>query len=199
MKNLVQITAIILASALSFPTTLMAQSNEMNNDADYKDRTSIDAAFKKELMELGFKDGAYPDVDESTSAHLPYVLINKVVHTQNVSATRPDGTTLKGRVPTDVNQQQLINASKLSCVGAINLIKNAADGDLSQVRKIANIRFLTLSASEYTDYADVSNACSEMMVRVFGSTVGSHTRFAIGLVSSPMNETFKLNLVAYLK
>ena len=179
--------------------TLMAQQNDTDTNANYRDKETIDAAFKKELIELGFKGGVYPELVKKASVNLPYVVMDKVIHSQNVSAIRPDGTTLKGRIPTDVNQQQLINASKLSCVGAINIIKNAADGDLSQVRKIANIRFLTLSAPEYTDYAEVSNACSEMMVRVFGQTVGSHTRFAIGLVSSPMNETFKLNLVAYLK
>ena len=148
---------------------------------------------------MPFKDGKYLEVPDTALSHHPYVVVNKVIHTAEVSARRPDGTILTGKVPTDVSQEDLLVASRLACVGVINVIQQAADGDLSRVRKIANIRYLTLSEPEYIDYAPVSNECSTLMVRVFGQAVGSHTRFAMGLASSPNNESFKLNLVAYLK
>jgi len=199
MKPFLKNTLIIFAVAFSFQSKVMAQADGTNNSADYKDKMTIDADYKKELLALGFKDGKYLELKDTAISHHPYVVVNKVVHTAEVSALRPDGTTLKGRVPTDVNQEDLFVASRLACVGAINVIKQAAGGDLSRVRKIANIRYLTLSEPEYIDYALVSNECSTLMVRVFGQTVGSHTRFAMGLVASPNNESFKLNLIAYLK
>ena len=182
-----------MVSTLLFQTKVIAQSN------DYWDKETIDAAFKKELMDLGFKDGKYLDLKYNSATHHPYVVFNNVIHTAEVPALRPDGTALQGRVPSQVSQEQLLVASRLSCVGAINVIKNAVGGDLSKVRKIANIRYLTLSDPEYIDYALVSNECSTLMVRVFGQTVGSHTRFAIGLTSSQDDVSFKLNLIAYLK
>lgn len=199
MKPFLQITLVMLAAAFLFQSKVMAQAGDINSSTDYKDKMTIDADYKKELLALGFKDGKYLEMHETAVSHHPYVVMNKVVHTAEVSALRPDGTTLKGRVPTDVSQEDLLVASRLACVGAINVIKQAAGGDLSGVRKIANIRYLTLSEPEYIDYALVSNECSTLMVRVFGQTVGSHTRFAIGLVSSQNNESFKLNLIAYLK
>tara|TARA_R110002096_G_scaffold415163_1_gene616651 strand:+ start:37927 stop:38526 length:600 start_codon:yes stop_codon:yes gene_type:complete len=199
MKLLLKITLVILASALALQSKVMAQAGDVSSGADYKDKMMIDADYKKELLALGFKDGKYLELNETSISHHPYIVVNKVVHTAEVSALRPDGTALKGRVPTDVSQEDLLVASRLACVGAINVIKHAAGGDLSRVRKIANIRYLTLSEPEYIDYALVSNECSTLMVRVFGQTVGSHTRFAMGLVSSPNNESFKLNLIAYLK
>lgn len=199
MTMVIRITYILIISFWSLQLRVMAQSTQMDNGAGYKDKMTIDADYKKELLDLGFKDGKYPDIPHKETSYQPYSLINNIIYTSGVSAVRPDGTILKGRVPTDVSQEQLINASKLSCVRAIHHLKNAAGGDLSRIRKIANIRYLTLSEREYIDYAEVSNACSTMMVRVFGQTVGSHTRFAIGLVSSPMNETFKINVIAYLK
>ena len=193
MKTVIKTALILVVSVLSFQSNAVAQSGDMNSEADYRDKMTIDAAYKKELLELGFKDGKYLDIADNESSHHPYVLVGKV------TALRPDGTALKGRVPTAVSQQDLLVASRLACVGAINVIKNAAGGDLSRVRKVANIRYLTLSEPEYIDYAPVSNECSTLMVRVFGQTVGSHTRFAIGLVSSANNESYKLNLIAYLK
>lgn len=199
MKIVVRITLIFLIALWLLPLKVMAQSMDMSNSENYKDKMAIDADYKKELIKLGFKDGKYPDMPNNKASYQPYSIVNNIIHTSGVSAVRPDGTILKGRIPTDVSQKQLINAADLSCVRAIYHLKNAAGGDLSRIRKIANIRYLTLSEREYIDYVDVSNACSTMMVRVFGQTVGSHTRFAIGLVSSPMNETFKINVVAYLK
>ncbi len=199
MTNVIKISVILIVSMLSFQSKAFAQSGDMDNEADYRDKMTIDVAYKKELLDLGFKDGKYLDIADDATSHHPYVLVGKVIHTAEVSALRPDGTALKGRVPTDVSQEDLYVASRLACVGAINVIKNAAGGDLSRIRKIANIRYLTLSEPEYIDYALVSNECSTLMVRVFGQTVGSHTRFAIGLVSSANNESFKLNLIAYLK
>ena len=199
MKTVIKITLMLWVSVLSTQSNAVAQSGDMESAADYRDKMTIDAAYKKELLELGFKDGEYLDIADDAISHHPYVLVGKVIHTAEVSALRPDGTALTGRVPTDVSQEDLLVASRLACVGAINVIKDAVGGDLSRVRKVANIRYLTLSEPEYIDYALVSNECSTLMVRVFGQTVGSHTRFAIGLVSSANNESFKLNLIAYLK
>lgn len=199
MKPFLRVTLLIIVAVFSFQSGAIAQSSDMMSGADYKDKMTIDADYEKELLALGFKDGKYLEVADKAISHHPYVVVNKVIHTAEVSARRPDGTILTGKVPTDVSQEDLLVASRLACVGVINVIKQAADGDLSQVRKIANIRYLTLSEPEYVDYALVSNECSTLMVRVFGQTVGSHTRFAMGLASSPNNESFKLNLIAYLK
>lgn len=191
MKSFIKIAAIWLAYVFLCQTSVMAQ--------DYRDKMTIDAAFKKELIALGFEDGKYLDRDEYSDAHQPYIVSGNIIHTAGISAFRPDGTTLQGRVPSEVSQEDLYVASRLACVGAIHHIRNAAGGDFSKVRKIANIRYFTLSEPEYIDYALVSNECSTLMVRVFGQTVGSHTRFAVGLVSSPGNESFKINVIAYLK
>jgi len=191
MKIVIKITFILLISMLSLHGGVMAQ--------DYKDKMSIDADYKKELLALGFKDGKYLDLKSSSGAHQPFIVSGNIIHTAGISALGPDGTALKGKVPTEVSQEDLLVASRLACVGAIHYIKNAAGGDLSRVRKIANIRYLTLSEPEYIDYALVSNECSTLMVRVFGQTVGSHTRFAVGMVASRNNESFIINVIAYLK
>lgn len=191
MKSFIKITSILFASILAFQSSAVAQ--------DYWDKMTIDAAYENELIALGFEDGKYIDRGEYSDAHQPYIVSGNIIHTAGISAYRPDGSTLQGRVPSEVSQEELYVASRLACVGAIHHIRNAAGGDLSKVRKIANIRYLTLSEPEYIDYALVSNECSTLMVRVFGQTVGSHTRFAVGLVSSENNESFRINVIGYLK
>lgn len=177
------------------PLNLMAQSN----DADYKDKVSIDAAFKSELEALGFKNGQYPVAQEAGISGQSYEVTDNLIYLAGSSALAPDGSILQGRISAGDTSLELVNASSLACAASINHLKSAAGGDLSQIRKVANIKYKTLTVPEYFDYVPTSNACSEMMVRVFGRTVGAHTRFAIGLVEAPNNESFQIEIVAYLK
>ena len=186
-KNYTQI-AIALALLLG-PTNLLAQTD------DYRDKASIDAAFKAELEQLGFEMGEYPQTQDNNG----YTVTDNLIHILAASALAPDGSIQKGHVPNVASQENVVHASSLACAASINILKNAAGGDLSRIRKVANIRYKTLTVPEYFDYVPASNACSEMMVRVFGRSAGTHTRHAEGLETSEGNQTFQIELVAYLK
>jgi hypothetical protein len=166
---------------------------------DGQTRAEIDAAYEKELLALGFSGGKPPELNKQFGTYEHYVVVDKMVQTTSNAAQRPDGSWVKGVVPTQVSQEEAITASKLSCVRAINRLRHAADGDLSKVRKIANIRYMTASPPSYTGHSEVANACSDMMIRVFGRAVGTHTRTVMGVTSFPWDMTHKIDLTAYLK
>ena len=160
--------------------------------------SAIDTRFRKELQELGFENGEPPELNQQLGTYEHYVVVDNIIYLTSNAGQRPDGTWVTGRVPTDVDEDAAIIASKLSCVRAINRIRHAADGDLGKVRKIANIRYMTASPSTFTGHSTIANACSDMMIRVFGADVGKHTRTVIGVTSFPWNMTHKIDVVAYL-
>lgn len=188
MKNILTHISITLALLLG-PANLLAQTD------DYRDKASIDAAFKGELDALGFENGEYPNSQNDDG----YTVTDNRIHIEEASALAPDGSVQKGHVPDVASQEQVVHASALACAASINMLKNAAGGDLSRIRKVANIRYKTLTVPEYFDYVPASNACSEMMVRVLGRSAGTHTRHAEGLETSTDNQTFQIELTAYLK
>lgn len=170
----------------------IAQSAD-NAENGYRDKETIDAAFKAELINLGFENGIYPDVPSG------FNITENLIKTDATSALAPDGTIMQGHVPTDVTTEDVVHASALACAASINQLKMAANGDLSNIRKIANIRYKTLTIKDYFDYIPASNSCSTMMLRVFGETVGSHTRHAEGQASTKDNQTFQIEMYVYLK
>lgn len=160
---------------------------------DYRDMETIDAAFKAELINLGFETGQYPDVAPA------FNLTDKLIHTEATSALAPDGTIMQGHVPTDVTTEDVVHASALACAASINQLKMAANGDLSKIGKVANIRYKTLTVPDYFDYIPASNSCSQMILRVFGKSAGSHTRHAEGQATTKGNQTFQIEMLVYLK
>lgn len=182
-----KITLIIALALISGPAVSLAQSN------DYRDRTTIDDAFKAELINLGFENGEYPDATPK------YEVNDNFIHIKSVSALKPDGTIATGQVPVDVTTDDVVHASALACAATINQLKMAAGGDLSRIRKVANIRYTTFTVADWWDYIPGSNSCSEMILRVFGNSAGSHTRHAEGHGVSEGDETYRIEMLAYLK
>lgn len=180
---------ILTLLVLLIPLKLMAQSGE----SDYRDKQTIDAAFKAELATLGFENGEYPELEPL------YTIKDKLIQLPAMSAIAPDGSILQGAVPNDVSTEDVVRASAFACAASINQLKMAAGGDLSRIQKIANIRYKTLTIPEYFDYIPASNSCSQMMLKVFGRFVGAHTRHAEGQIITEGNQTFQIEMQVYLK
>jgi hypothetical protein len=172
---------------LSGPAISLAQTD------DYRDQGTIDATFKTELLNLGFENGEYP------ASEPKFEITDNFIHIKFVSALKPDGTVATGQVTVDITTDDVVQASALACAATINQLKMAAGGDLSRIRKIANIRYTTFTVADWWDYIPGSNSCSEMILRVFGKSAGSHTRHAEGHGTSEGNETYRIEMLAYLK
>lgn len=197
MQHAVNLTNYMTNKLIHFSIALLLYaitivSSSAQSD-DYRNKEAIDAAFMAELINLGFEDGQYPDVAPA------FTVNDNLILTEAASALAPDESIMQGHVPTNVTTEDVMRASALACAASINQLKMAANGDLSNIRKIANIRYKTLTVKYYFDYIPASNSCSEMMLRVFGDTVGSHTRHAEGQATTKDNQTFQIEMYVYLK
>ena len=184
--------AVLITALVLFVCPHSAVAEKLSDSA-------IDARFRAELAELGFPDGEPPELNQQFGTYEHYVVVDKIVYLTSNAGQRPDGTWVKGKVPTDIDEKKAAVASGLSCVRAINRLRHAAGGDLAKVRKIANIRFMTASPATFTGHSALANICSDMMIRVFGSDIGKHSRTVIGVTSFPHDMTHKIDVVAYLK
>jgi enamine deaminase RidA (YjgF/YER057c/UK114 family) len=67
------------------------------------------------------------------------------------------------------------------------------------VARIVKVMSLVNSTASFTEQHLVTNGCSELLVEVFGSTVGAHARSAFGVAQIPMGACVEIELIAELK
>ncbi len=65
--------------------------------------------------------------------------------------------------------------------------------------RIVKVLSLVNSTTTFTEHHLVTNGCSELLVEVFGSEVGSHARSAFGVAQLPLGACVEIELIAELK
>ena len=94
---------------------------------------------------------------------------------------RPQGTfTHVGKVGRDLTVEQGYRVARE--VG-LNLLATtrAALGSLDRVKRIVKVLGMVNSAEDFGDQPKVINGFSDLMIEVFGETIGRHARSAVGM------------------
>ena len=84
---------------------------------------------------------------------------------------------------------------------AINILAQAKShlGDLEKVERIVSLTGFVNSVPEFTQHPKVINAASDLLVEVFGSDRGSHSRMAVGASSLPLGVMTEIGAVIQAK
>ena len=96
----------------------------------------------------------------------------------------------KGKLGTDLHEQEGANAARLCALNALAQIK-ACIGSLDRVTRIVRVEGYVQSAEGFTKQPAVINGASELLVQAFGDA-GKHTRIAVGANELPMNAAVEL-------
>jgi enamine deaminase RidA (YjgF/YER057c/UK114 family) len=105
----------------------------------------------------------------------------------------PDWTP-KGKVGRDLTVEQGYDAARR--VGLIMLAKvRAALGSLDRVRRVVKVLGMVNSAEGFGDQPKVINGFSDLMVEVFGESVGKHARSAVGMAALPGNSPVEVEMI----
>ena len=100
----------------------------------------------------------------------------------------------KGKVGRDVTVEQGYQAARQA--GPIMLSKvRAAAGTLDRVRRIVKVLGMVNSADGFGDQPKVMNGFSDLMVEVFGETIGKHARSAVGMAGLPANAPVEVEMI----
>ncbi|MBT6032983.1 MAG: RidA family protein [Kordiimonadaceae bacterium] len=186
MKKIFSILLITLLASFNGISTVQA--------AD-----TLEDRLAKELVRLGFEDGKMPPLSKVFGPYQPFVVVDKDIYLTSTAAQRPDGTWMTGLVTAETDLDQLIYATELSVISALNRLKFAADGDLNRIGKIIHVNTLSPAPHDYPHLELLADTSSDMLVRVFGPEIGSHARTILSVTSLPINMHHEIEVRARMK
>jgi enamine deaminase RidA (YjgF/YER057c/UK114 family) len=99
----------------------------------------------------------------------------------------------QGTVGRDLTVEQGREAARLT---GLNLLASVQDalGSLDRVRRVVKLLGMVRSPDDFVDHPKVINACSDLMVEVFGDQ-GRHTRSAVGVSSLPLGIAVEIEMI----
>jgi len=73
--------------------------------------------------------------------------------------------------------------------------KDLALGSLDRVKRIVKVLGMVNSADGFSDQPRVVNGFSDLMVEVFGESIGKHARSAVGMAGLPGNAAVEVEMI----
>jgi enamine deaminase RidA (YjgF/YER057c/UK114 family) len=102
--------------------------------------------------------------------------------------------TPKGKVGKDLTVEQGYQAARQA--GLIMLAKvRATLGSLDRVKRVVKVLGMVNSAEGFGEQPKVMNGFSDLMVEVFGETIGKHARSAVGMAELPANSPVEVEMI----
>jgi enamine deaminase RidA (YjgF/YER057c/UK114 family) len=108
--------------------------------------------------------------------------------------TAPPDWKYKGKLGRDLTIEQGYDTARE--VGLIMLAKvRAALGSLDHVKRVVKVLGMVNSAEGFGDQPRVMNGFSDLMVQVFGESIGKHARSAVGMAGLPFNNAVEAEMI----
>ena len=134
-----------------------------------------------------------PQVPKPAGNYQPFVRSGNLVFINQVALK--DGKILNpGKLGVEVNEQQVKDATKVTMLNVISVLKEAVGGDLSRVKQCVQLTGIFNTKDDYTKHADLMNIASDLAVEVFGDK-GKHARATFGASSIPVNSSVEIQAV----
>ena len=99
-----------------------------------------------------------------------------------------------GKVGRDVSAEEACRHARLVGLNLLAQIRESL-GSLNRVARIVKLFGMVNATDIFEDHPFVINGCSDLFIEVFGATIGSHARSAIGVGSLPGNITVEIEAI----
>jgi enamine deaminase RidA (YjgF/YER057c/UK114 family) len=136
-----------------------------------------------------------PPVAVPAAAYVPFVRTGNLVFLSGHIARRDGGKPWVGQLGKDLATADGQAAARAIAIDLLGTLQ-AAVGDLERVSRIVKVMSLVNSTPAFTEQHLVTNGCSELLVEVFGPTVGAHARSAFGVAQIPLGACVEIELIA---
>nr|WP_185289248.1 Atu1372/SO_1960 family protein [Chryseobacterium lactis] len=134
-----------------------------------------------------------PQVPKPAGNYQPFVRSGNLVFINQVALK--DGKIFNpGKLGVDVNEQQVKDATKVTMLNVLSVLKEAVGGDLGRVKQCVQLTGIFNTKDDYTKHADLMNIASDLAVEVFGDK-GKHARATFGASSVPVNSSVEIQAV----
>ena len=98
----------------------------------------------------------------------------------------PDGSLAppQGKVGAEVSTEEAYESARLTCLSILGSLRREL-GDLDRVTAWLRVFGMVNSAPGFTDQPSVINGFSDLILELYGSEAGQHTRSAVGMAELP--------------
>jgi enamine deaminase RidA (YjgF/YER057c/UK114 family) len=107
---------------------------------------------------------------------------------------RDGKATIRGKVGKDLTVEQGAAAAREVGLGLLATMR-ANLGSLDKVKRIVKVLGMVNCPDDFGDQPKVINGFSDLMVEVFGETIGKHARSAVGMGSLPVQIPVEIEVV----
>ncbi len=126
-----------------------------------------------------------------TSVQIPFFWIKTFENRAYVSGhgpQNPDGSPAGpfGKVGDTISAEEAANAAKLATLSILASLKRAL-GSLDRISSWLMVNGMINVAPGFKNTTNVMTPCSELLLELFGSEIGSHARTAIGVAQVPLD------------
>ncbi|MBL9001763.1 MAG: RidA family protein [Phycisphaerae bacterium] len=134
-----------------------------------------------------------PQAPKPVAAYIPSRQAGNLLYISGQIPVRDGQLIHKGSVPSQVSIE-LAQQCALQCTLNGLAVAKAALGELTRVRNVIRVGAFVCSEPGFTEQPKVANACSELLVRVFGES-GKHARAAVGSIALPLGAPVEIEFL----
>ena len=149
----------------------------------------------EKLRALGI---ALPTPMKPVANYVPWVKSGKIVYISGQGAVVEGKVQYPGKLGDTVSLEDGAQSARLTGINVLAQLREAADGDLSKVKRIVKLVGFVACTPDFTDQPKVINGASDLMVEVFGER-GRHARSAVGVPALPMNLSVEIEAIVELE
>jgi enamine deaminase RidA (YjgF/YER057c/UK114 family) len=142
------------------------------------------------LKKLGL---TLPQMPAPIANYVRFKRVGDMVYLSGQGPKRTDGTQATGKVGLNVTWEEAYEHAKLTGMGLLAAMKEAADGNLDSV-EVVKVLGMVNAMPDFADHPKVINGCSDLFVAVLGDK-GRHARSAVGMGSLPNNITVEIEAI----
>ena len=131
-----------------------------------------------------------PSAPEAIGFYVPVIRTGNLVITSGQLPVVGKELMFKGKVGTELHEEQAFHAARMCALNALAQIKSCI-GNLDRVKQIVRVEGYVQSSTGFSRQPQVINGASELLVQAFGDA-GRHTRIAVGVNELPINASVEL-------
>jgi len=136
---------------------------------------------EQRVRELGL---ALPEPQGESATLVPAVLSGNTLYVSGYGARGPEGSRTSGKLGADMDVEEGAALARLVGLDVLATVRNAL-GSLDRVARLVKVLGMVNSAPDFTRQSQVVNGFSQLMIEVFGESLGKGARSAVGMASLP--------------
>jgi len=127
-----------------------------------------------------------PPAPAPKGVYKPCLISGNYIYLSGHLPVMTDGTTIKGRVGSELNEDQGKQAAQQAALTMLASIKRTL-GSLNRVKRVVKVFGMVNCTPDFVRQPYVINGCSELFAAIWGEDAGVGTRSATGVASLPDN------------